>query len=90
MKAVLGWATHDLTCAARLLVSKPPGYWDREDSRATRDYLVRTIKESHGFLKAVGHLKNPVRDHVGNAFWFDEQGNLVGWEKAGAGCGRRG
>lgn len=89
MKAVLGWAMHDLTCAAGLLVNKPPGYWDREDRWATRDYLIRTIKECHSFLTAVGHLKNPARDHVGNTFWFDDNGNVVKWEKAATRRGRR-
>lgn len=89
-KACLGWAMHDLTCAAELLVNKPPGYWDREDRRATKDYLVHTIKEAHGFLKAVGHLQNPARDHAGNTFWFDDEGNVVRWEKATPRRGRRG
>lgn len=82
MKAVLGWAMHDLLTASRLLASKPPGYWDQPNRQATRECLERTVAEACGFLKEVGSLRNPVRDSYGNQFWY-RRGRLVRWEPAG-------
>lgn len=82
MKAVIGWTSADLKAAARNLTGRPKEYWERPENRAEYEFNRRVIRQSAGFLRAVGHFKEPFVDWLGNKFWVDENGELVRWELA--------
>lgn len=82
MKAVIGWATSDLMAACREVLSRPPEYWQKPENRRKHEEYRAIIRRNAGFLREIGHFKEPFRDWLGNRFWIDENGELVKWELA--------
>lgn len=82
MKAVIGWATSDLMAAARKILSRPAEYWQRPENRQEYELCKGIIRRNAGFLREIGHFKEPFRDWLGNRFWVNEEGELVRWELA--------
>lgn len=82
MKAFIGWTSADLKAAARNIASKPKEYWERPQNRAEYEFNRKVIRESAAFLRAIGYLRQPLVDWLGNRFWVDEKGELVRSELA--------
>lgn len=59
MKAVIGWATADLTAAARNITSGPAECWQWPEHRGEYEFYRQVIRRSGGFMRATGYFTEP-------------------------------